>query len=357
MGSIQLSLSYTTDKKFEQLKEEFEKKKNLSGILKIIALRALHNGCTISEVAELLRTSYETVRLWLNRFLREGLDSLKPVASSGRPKILSPSEEKELKKALLSSPSEMGFTGGCWDCKKIKHLIASLFGKQISQKYLPEVLKDLGFSYKKARIEIIGKNELVREMWLNQVWPLIENTAEMQGASILFCDEAHFSTFGTAGYTWTPTGTEALIQSKGTWETAHVLGAIGYTQHQIHAAITEGRVNGEVFIEFLKILLKESKGHVHLILDNAPYHKSKKVLRFMESVKKHLTVHFLPAYSPDFNPIEGLWKMIKKETTHNVYFETLVDLKRALTTQLKKFRKSKYEIKSLFGFYDELEAA
>jgi transposase len=65
-------------------------------------------------------------------------------------------------------------------------------------------------------------------------------------------------------------------------------------------------------------------------------------------------VHYLPPYSPDFNPIEGLWKKIKKEKTHNVYFETIDHLWDALISQFKWFRQNKAEVLSLFGFYQNI---
>jgi transposase len=75
-----------------------------------------------------------------------------------------------------------------------------------------------------------------------------------------------------------------------------------------------------------------------LIVDNARYHKSAKVKAFLRKIRSRLTLHYLPAYSPDFNPIEGLWKKLKKSTTHNIYFKSIEFLSDALINGLKKVR-------------------
>jgi transposase len=57
--------------------------------------------------------------------------------------------------------------------------------------------------------------------------------------------------------------------------------------------------------------------HSVIIQDGAKYHTSNAMLEFSEEHSDRLTVYQLPAYSPDFNPIECLWRKIKK---HGTYF-------------------------------------
>ena len=44
----------------------------------------------------------------------------------------------------------------------------------------------------------------------------------------------------------------------------------------------------------------------------------------------------LPAYSPEFNPIEGVWKVVKKQTTHNRFFHTTEERDAALTATFER---------------------
>ena len=52
-----------------------------------------------------------------------------------------------------------------------------------------------------------------------------------------------------------------------------------------------------------------------VVLDNATFHRKKKLQEMLE--KKGCTLLALPAYSPDFNPIEHLWNTIKHHIRHN----------------------------------------
>lgn len=67
------------------------------------------------------------------------------------------------------------------------------------------------------------------------------------------------------------------------------------------------------FISFLTQLRQKFQGkHVIIILDNASIHKSKTVRAFLE---RWQTIHlfFLPPYSPEYNPVELMWKWVKSK--------------------------------------------
>jgi hypothetical protein len=73
-------------------------------------------------------------------------------------------------------------------------------------------------------------------------------------------------------------------------------------------------------------VLTKTRKHVILIQDGEPYHTSAATHAFFAKNSELLTVFNLPSYSPDFNPIEKLWKKIKKEGIHLHYFPTFQDL-------------------------------
>jgi len=75
---------------------------------------------------------------------------------------------------------------------------------------------------------------------------------------------------------------------------------------------------------------------------------------FYEKHSDRLTVFNLPSYSPDYNPIEMLWKKIKEKETHLHYFPTFDSLKKKVNEAILNFKNLKHEILSLFVFYNEL---
>ena len=72
----------------------------------------------------------------------------------------------------------------------------------------------------------------------------------------------------------------------------------------------------------------------YVMLDNARYHHAKMLRGFLRTNRKVLHLEFLPAYSPELNPIERVWKLTRKICTHNVYFEKLEKVTVAVTKQL-----------------------
>ena len=75
---------------------------------------------------------------------------------------------------------------------------------------------------------------------------------------------------------------------------------------------------------------------------------------FFEKHSERLTVYNLPAYSPDYNPIEKLWKKIKEKETHLHYFPTFESLKLKVQEAVCHFENMQKEILNLFGFYRHL---
>ncbi|MEN6431522.1 MAG: transposase, partial [Smithella sp.] len=91
----------------------------------------------------------------------------------------------------------------------------------------------------------------------------------------------------------------------------------------------EKRFNGESFGDFLKQLRKAScqaKRKVYVILDNATYHHARVHKQWRELCSKSFALLFLPAYSPDLNPIERVWKLTRRLSVHNRYFPELSDV-------------------------------
>ncbi|MGH9832631.1 MAG: transposase [Blastocatellia bacterium] len=70
-----------------------------------------------------------------------------------------------------------------------------------------------------------------------------------------------------------------------------------------------------------------------------------------------MTVFQLPSYSPDYNPIEKLWKKIKQQETHLHYFPTFGALMEKVEQALVKFANAPQEILALCNLPAELALA
>jgi len=62
---------------------------------------------------------------------------------------------------------------------------------------------------------------------------------------------------------------------------------------------------------------------VVVVLDNVRYHHAKRLKPILEKYKSRLELVYLPAYSPDLNPMERIWWYMRKKITHNRYLESM----------------------------------
>lgn len=86
------------------------------------------------------------------------------------------------------------------------------------------------------------------------------------------------------------------------------------------------RGNAKTFKKYLKKVLKAYKKRnckVYMILDNVRYHHAKLLKPFLEKNLEKIELVYLPAYSPDLNPIERVWWYMRKKISHNRYIKTL----------------------------------
>lgn len=87
--------------------------------------------------------------------------------------------------------------------------------------------------------------------------------------------------------------------------------------------------DAQTFLRFLENILKEyPTGKIILVLDNARIHHAKLIQPFLEEHKERLELPFLPPYSPNLNPIEGLWKWLKTSVVYNVFYESVQDIRK-----------------------------
>ncbi len=85
--------------------------------------------------------------------------------------------------------------------------------------------------------------------------------------------------------------------------------------------------------------------------DGAKYHTGQATQQFFAAHTARLTVFQLPAYSPDFNPIEFLWKKVKTQATHLRYFPDFATLIEKVDDALLHFAQTPREITALVGRY------
>jgi transposase len=327
---------------------------DLRRVIHVLSILALADGMAVREIARMLKVSHEAVRAWFKRYLLDGVRGLRAKKSPGRPPKLTKSQRRELCQLIDEGPAKAGLSGNCWRSPMIQRLIQERFGVFYSARYISELLKSLGFSYQKARFVSGHLNPQSREQWLRSQWPQILELAQRKNAYLLFGDEASFRQWGTLTYTWARKGQQPTVQTCGKRKGYKVFGLIDYFTGRFFFKCQEERLNSQSYAAYLKEVLGKTRKHIVLIQDGARYHTSAAMKAFFEAHKKRLTVFELPSYSPDYNPIEKLWKKVKEKGTHLQYFPTFEALKEKVHETLSFFANAKDEVLSLIRTYQKL---
>ena len=351
--SFTFQLSSFTRKQLSRRLQQAYASGSLKLVKRIHALLALAQGQSVSEVAAMLALGEQTVRDYRNQYLLKGLASLVYQSPPGRPSKLTKTQRQQLAAWIKASPQDAGYTSGCWNTPMIQDLIARHFGVVYHPHYIATLLKNMGFSYQKARFVSDHLNEAKRLEWRRTRWPKILHQAKRHKALLLFGDEASFAQWGSLSYTWAPKGQQPEVPTSGKRKGYKIFGLIDYFSGQFFYKSHTGRFNSESYAAFLLDVLSQTKKPVIVIQDGARYHTSKAMTQFFEAHADRLTIEQLPAYSPDFNPIEHLWKKVKQEATHLKYFPEFTDFQQEVDRALLHFAQTPSEITVLMARYCE----
>jgi transposase len=295
--------------------------------------------------------SLATFYQWLADLLKGGVSSLTYSQVGGRPAKLTAIQKKQLKAWLDGGPQAAGFESACWSSILIQVLMAREFKVSYNRFYVCELLRNLGYSFQKACFVSDHLDEAKRQVWIQQEWPQILKQARRRKALILFGDEASFPQWGSLSYTWAKRGEQPQVKTSGKRKAYKVFGLIEYFSGRLFYQGIEGKFNSDSYQAFLLKELSQTRQHWFLIHDGAKYHTSKATQTFLAEHQDRITECRLPSYSPDYNPIEFLWRKVKKEATHNKYFETLEQIIAAVDKVLACFAQKTEVVLGLFGLY------
>ena len=348
-------LRITISKKtVKQLKVELQKAYDpgdLRAVRRWSVLIMVGERMKLGMILRLWNISAQTVYNWLKEFVQERWRSLEIGKGAGRPPRLTKTQKRKLSDWIQSGPEACGYPTGCWTSVLIQDLIYQKFQVLYNRFYICELLHHLGFSHQKARFVSDHLDEAARQRWVQEEWPKILAQAQQLGASLFFGDEVSFALWGSLSYTWALVGHQPLVKTTGKRKGYKVFGAIEFFSGQLVHQGLEERFTSETYQAFLLHLLAQTTGPVILIQDGAKYHTSRATREFFKEHQDRLIVYQLPSYSPDYNPIEYLWKKVKVRATHNRYFPEFVKLVKSVDEALQLLASQADEIKRLMGVY------
>ena len=352
--SMRIQLSNATVKALQTHLQDAYRKDEVRLVRRItVLLDLLVHHVPVAVLCERWGLSPSCLYDWQKAFMVRGLDSLISRHSGGRPEKLTPRQKKRLVELLEAGPLVVGLETAGWNSVVIRVLIWRECGVLYNRHYVSTLLHNLGCSFQKARFVSDHLDTAKRLAWLQDKWPAMVRAAKWCKGLILFEDEASFAQWGSLSSTWARRGHQPEVPTSGKRKGYKVFGAIAYFSGRLFSQGIEGRFNSDSYQGFLQMIMAHTTEHLFLIHDGARYHTSQATTQFLAQHAERITVHPLPSYSPDYNPIEYLWKKTKKRATHNQYFKEFALLTVSVEKALAYFATHPETVLGLFGRYCE----
>ncbi len=138
--------------------------------------------------------------------------------------------------------------------------------------------------------------------------------------------------------TYAPRGHTPLLRVPLTRDHLSVIGAIT-SEGKVLMQVQERAYRGEDVVGFLEHLLRHLTGKLVVIWDGAPIHRGQVVKDFLaKGGAERIQLERLPSYAPELNPVEGIWRYLKRVELKNVCCPDLVQLRRELRLATARLR-------------------
>lgn len=303
---------------------------------RIKALLLWDSGWTLEEISEALLLDEKSVRRYRKLYEREGAERLLDDEWRGSERRLTEEQETKLREHL--DEHVYGST------KEIAAYVKRRFRVEYSMRGMREVLIRLGFVYKKTKA-VPGKADAEKQ---EEFIDFYEDLKKKKGAKdpIYFIDGVHPQHNSKPSYGWILKGKEQQLPTNTGRRRLNLNGALDAETHEV-VVREDPSINAQSTISLLTKLEARhpEAAKIYVILDNARYYRSNLVKEYTQTSRIEMV--FLPAYAPNLNLIERLWKFFKKKVLANRYYESYFDFRRACLAFFRKLPKLKPELDTL----------
>lgn len=297
------------------------------------------------EIAQTIGRSRSTIQTWFDLYRDEGIERLcrRSNAPTGRPSQLTPKAKQELRKKLAK--------GSFRRVDDAREWLNRQFGIDATYDTVRSWLGKLG-----ARLKVVRprhpnscnlKRSNFRTQLARQMFAVLKERGlhrEKRPIRIWVSDEARFGLQPSLRRAWVTRGVRAHKSSDCRYDWQYIWGAL-----QVGGGGSEflytNRADGDMSAAFLKQIAERDPYAIHIMIwDGAPFHPR----NMDERIPDNMVVLRQPPYSPELNPVEKLWDMLR-DALCNRKWESLDELLAAATRWLENFWNTPEQILSLVG--------
>lgn len=310
---------WLTKEELKELRTAHRAERNRNTAYKINAVILLGTGWKLKQVKDALLIDDETLRSYVEKYKSGGLKKLAETNYQGRNCHLNDTQIDQLRAEL---ESKIYLTTNA-----VIEFVKHAFEIEYTPSGMRDLLHRLGYEFKKPKL-VPGKPDYDAQEEFAKYYEEFMD-AKPADIEVIFVDAVHPEHNTMAAYGWIKKGQKRRLPTNSGRERLNLHGAINIETMEM-TVIESDSINRDSTVQLLSMLDSkyENAKQVVVILDNARYHYSKEVKDIVENSPR-LKLVYLPAYSPELNLIERVWKYFKKQVLYNKYYASVSEFRNA----------------------------
>lgn len=292
------------------------------------ALVLLDDGMSCAAVAKVLFLDNDTIRTWCQLYQEDGIEGLAGFGHEGGVCRLTSEQQDKLKAWIAETLPRTTRQVGAWIEQECGIDYQSRSG-------LIALLHRLGMEDRKPKA-ISRKLDPAKQEAFIKAYDALRNQLSADEA-VIFADAVHPTHAVRPVGCWAPKEVAVAVEQNSGRDRLNIHGAVDL---ETGRTIMKDVLSVDALSTILLLTAIETMYPgirlVHVFLDNARYHHAKLVQAWLERPDCRIRLHFVPTYCPHLNPIERLWGLMHRHTTHNKCYATFKEFSDAMLSFLRE---------------------
>jgi transposase len=307
-----------------------------------------------SLISAMLFCSTATIARWKHRYQAEGVGALLEENRGRTVTLLIGWAWLLVNWIKTRSPRDFGYYRSRWCCATLALVLLDVHQMKVSAETVRRCLHAQNLVWRRPR-PVLGKRDPQRAWKLRKIRELLRDLPADEAA--VFQDEVDLNLNPDIGCCWMERGQQAEVITPGDNVKRYLAGSMSWRTGEM--VVTQGtRRNAELFVAHLEDLRRRFRycRKIHVICDNARFHTVEGSLLVRQYLAEHgdrIVLHYLPARSPQDNPIERVWWHLHEQITRNHQCQSIEELLKLTMAWLEE--RGAFKIEG--AMYQRLKAA
>lgn len=311
--------------------------------LRAVALM-MEDTVSRAAIARRVGVDVQTLRDWVVRYNGAGIEGLRDAARPGRPPKLDEAQETHLVAWMDAGPDVDAGEPCRWTVADIRQWIKDCFDVDFTLEGVRRLIRRLGFRHVSPRpIHPRAKpedQEAFRQNFRQLAQSVLPESVVSEDVLVYFQDEARIGQKGMLSRLWARKGTRPRIPRDYRYGYVYLFSAACPETGSAVGHVCDKANTDEMnrHLRDVSNALPEGK-HALMVLDGAGWHRSKDLV-----IPANVSLLRLPPYSPELNPTETLFSLLKHRRFANRVFDSAEHVRKTVTEVWHAFSQNSQEI-------------